>query len=127
MPSSFNTLDLFSSGPHRFIVGPMGSQLIENTALSPTTPGRQSIGPLDGDITIRGRLIAPTDADLWDLINTITAQLTDPPTVGDLIDLNAHTFKNVSFVSLHLLAPFDRARQTSVEYEARFIHFGAWS
>lgn len=127
MPSSFNAIDLFSSGPHRFSVGPMGSQLIENTLISLTTPGRQSIGPLDGDITVRGRLIADTEPDLWALIDTITAQLTTPLTTGDLIDLHDRAFKNVSFISLTLLAPFDRARAVSVPYEARFTQFGAWS
>jgi len=127
MPSSFNTLDLFSSGPHRFIVGPMGSQLIENTLIAPTTPGRQAIGPQDGDVTIRGRLIAGSDEDLWSLITAITEQITDPPTAADLVDSNAHSFKNMSFISLTLLAPFDRARQTSVPYEAKFTQFGAWA
>ncbi len=127
MPSSFNSLDLFSSGPHRFFVGPMGTQLIENTAISPTTPGRQAIGSLDGDITIRGRLIAANDENLWTIITTITDQLTTPPSIGDLIDLNDHTFKSVSFISFTLLSPFDRAANCSVPFEARFTKFGAWS
>ena len=127
MPSSFNSLDLFSSGPHRFIVGTMGSQLIENTLISPTSPGRQSIGSLDGDITIRGRLIADSEDDLWSLIDTIAAELTTPPTAGDLVDQHDRTFKSRSFIAFSLLAPFDRARQLSVPYEARFTRFGTWA
>jgi hypothetical protein len=125
--SSFNSLSLFSSGPHRFFVGPMGSQLIDNTTISPTTPGRQSIGSLDGIVTVRGRLVAATEADLWSLIDTLTAQLTTPPTAADLVDSHARSFKNMSFISLKLLAPFDRARTVSVPYEALFTQFGAWS
>ncbi len=127
MPSSFNSLDLFSSGPHRFFVGPMGSQLVQRSLLDLANAGRQPVGPLDGDATIRGRLIASTDADLWSIIDAITAQLTFPPTAADLIDLHGRTFKNVSFISIELLAPFDRAREISVPYEARFTQFGAWS
>ena len=127
MASSFAGSSLFSSGPHRFFVGTMGSQLIENTLISPTSPGRQSIGSLDGDITIRGRLIADSEDDLWSLIDTIAAELTTPPTVGDLVDQHDRTFKSRSFIAFSLLAPFDRARQLSVPYEARFTRFGTWA
>jgi hypothetical protein len=125
--SSFNSVDLFSSGPHRFIVGPMGSQLIENTLVSPTSPGKQSIGSLDGDIIVRGRLIADSEEDLWALLDIIATQLTTPPTAGDLLDEHDHAFKSRAFVSFNMLAPFDRARQISVPYEARFTRFGTWA
>ncbi len=126
MPSSFNSTELFNSGPHRFHLGPCGEQLIEQTALDPTTPGRQAIGPLDGSVTVRGRLVAATDADLWSILESIQDQLTDPPTTADLIDSNAHTFSDMSFISFTPLAPFERGRTVSVPYEAIFTHFGGW-
>ena len=127
MPSSFNTTDLFNSGPHRFHAGPRGTQLIESAVLSPTTPGRQAIGPLDALVTVRGRLVAASDEDLWAVIKNIEDQLTDPPTTADLIDSHDHTFKDMSFISFTPLAPFERARTVSVPYEALFTHFGGWA
>jgi hypothetical protein len=126
MPSSFAGADLFNSGPHRFFVGPLGDQLIEQTTLSPTDSGRQAIGPLDGVITVRGRLVADTDDDLWTLIDAIADKLTDPPTAGDLIDSHSRTFKNISFISFTPKSPIDRGRQRSLEYQALFTLFGNW-
>ena len=126
MPSSFNSADLFNSGPHRFHVGPRGDQLIEHTVLDPTSPGRQAIGPLDAVVTVRGRLVAGSDEDLWTLIKNIEDQLNDPPTTADLVDSHDHTFKDMSFISFTPLSPFERGRDVSVPYEALFTHFGGW-
>ena len=127
MPSSFNSTDLFNSGPHRFILGPEGDQVIPNSAIAPTNPGTQAIGPLDGTVLVRGRLVADSDEGLWTLIKAIEDQLTDPPTAADIIDSHDHTFKSMSFVSFTPLAPFDRGRTISVPYQALFTHFGGWA
>ena len=125
MPSSFNSLDLFSSGPHRFLPGPSGEQLIHRTARCDPDlqSGTQAVGPLDSTVLVRGRLVADSDAALWSLIEAITAALTDPPTTADLIDLHAHTYAGMSFISFIPTAPTDRGRQISLPYEARFTRF----
>ena len=125
MPSSFNSLDLFSSGPHRFLPGPTGDQLIERAALDPTQSGTQAIGPLDATVLIRGRLVAESDAALWSLINAIATSLTDPPTAADLIDTHAHTYSGMAFISFKPTGPIDRGRQISLPYEANFIRLSA--
>ena len=126
MPSSFDSTDLFGSGPHRFHLGPFGQQIIQRTTLDPGQAGTQAIGPLDADIRVRGRLVADDDSALWSLINTIAAKLTDPPTVANLNDLHGHSFKDFAFISFTPADRIDRGSKVSMAYEARFIHFGGW-
>lgn len=126
LSSSFNGDDLFGSGPHRFHLGPVGRQVVQRTTIDPTYSGTQDIGPLDGDILIRGRLIAADEAELWTLIDTITGKLTDPPTIADLLDHRARLFKNFAFVSFTPMGRTDRAGKTTLAYKARFTKSGGW-
>jgi hypothetical protein len=126
--SSFDSADLFGSGPHRFSLGPRGQQLALNidTEASPTAAGLQAIGNLDGEVIVRGRLIAADDAALQTLIGAVAAKLTEPPVVANLIDNHANTYSDVAFISFTQADRTDRARQVSLAYTARFLKFRGW-
>jgi len=127
MPSSFDSTDLFGSGPHRFLVRAFGEQLLHKADADPYAAGEQAIGKLDGEVLVRGRLVAADESGLWGLVDAIAAKLTDPPLVADLVDLHGREFKDYSFISFTPRHPIDRGRTFSLAYEARFVHFGGWS
>jgi hypothetical protein len=124
MPSSFDSTDLFNSGPHRFHLGPFGEQLLLSATIDPTTAGYQAIGHLDALVTVRGRLIADDDAALWALIDAIADKLTHPPLAADLVDHHGHEFKEFAFVSFTPSDRTDRGQRVSLAYEAKFMKFG---
>lgn len=123
MPSSFNAQNLFGSGPHRFAQAPLGEYVLRNAVLNPLQPGSQPVGPLELIITVRGRLVADDDPGLWELRDTIALQLNDPPTTGDLVELNGRTWSDMAFVSFAPADRTDRGRRVSLAYTATFIRF----
>lgn len=123
MPSSFKGIDIFGSGPHRFAVGAQGSLVVSNLSLGAAIPGSVPLGPLELDITVRGRLIATSESALWTLRDAITSQLIHPPTGGTLIDLHGRTWLAMSFVRYEEDGPTDRGRAWSIGYRALFRRF----
>lgn len=120
MPSSYKSLNLFGSGPHRFHVGPQGLQLVLNVDLGTAAGGTVNLGLLEWDVFIRGRLIAANDAALWVLRDAITAQITNPPVPGTLIDHHGRTWTNRSLVKFTSADRTDRGRLVSIGYVAQF-------
>lgn len=124
MPSTtFNTLALFASGPHRVVHLPIGEAVLPNGVLNPVNPGSTPIGPIELEIEIRGRLIASSESALWSLRDAIAAQLTHPPTTGTLEEPSGRSWSSMSFVSFTAAGPTDRGRTWSIAYIARFIRF----
>ncbi|MBX3359692.1 MAG: hypothetical protein KF745_14830 [Phycisphaeraceae bacterium] len=124
MSSSFKGKDLFGSGPHRFATEPIGSQLLPTIRLGAgPIPGTTWIGPLEEAVVVRGRLVAPTDAALQELIAAIAEELADPSSTGSLADHAGHEWKNMSFVLFTPADRTDRARLVSLAYTARFLKF----
>src|SRR5262249_24971703 len=123
MSSTFKSLPLFNSGPHRFALAPQGEYVLLNARVSPSTPGSTPIGPLELVITITGRLIAASEAALWTLRDAIPPQLTDPVQTGTLIDHHGRTWTDMSFITFKEDARTDRARVVSMGYIATFIRF----
>ncbi|MEK6701971.1 MAG: hypothetical protein AABZ53_06895 [Planctomycetota bacterium] len=123
MPSTFKGLNLFASGPHRFMVGKQGPFVFSLSALG--SPSAESIasGVVELDVTVKGRLIAANDTALWALKGAITAQLLDPPTAGTLIDSHAHSFADMSFISFVEGDRTDRGRAVTLAYVALFRRF----
>lgn len=119
--SSYNDVDLFGSGPHRFTEGPLGEYVLRLARLDPLQAGSQPVGPLEETVTVRGRLTGDTDDDLWNLIDTIRAELTDPPAVARLVDQHGHEWEDMSFVRFEPTEPMQRGRQCSLAYEAEFV------
>jgi hypothetical protein len=123
MPSSFKSLDLFGSGPHRFAVGREGQVLSSELFLPTPGPGTLYRGLAELHVTITGRLVAATEPALWALRDAISAELLDPPAPGALIDLHGRTWADMSFVGFTPGDRTDRARGISLPYEARFLRF----
>ena len=122
MPSSFNGDDLFGSGPHRFQEGRRGYLVLpDDSSFTPTT--RNVVyGIFELQIYVRGRLIAPSESELWLLRNAIMVSLT-AFLIGDLVDLHGQTWTNMVFTRVEWGEETDRGRSVSLPYEARFHRF----
>ena len=123
MPSSFKSLDLFGSGPHRFAAAKRGELILSHLALDVFDAGSAPLGLLELDLIVRGRLIAASESDLGTLRDAITAQLLHPPVPGTLIDLHGRAWSGMSFISYQEADRVDRGRAWSVEYTAVFRRF----
>lgn len=123
MSSSWNGLDLFGSGPHRFAVGPIGELVLSQVAMGSYAPGSVAIGPVELDVIVTGRLVAASDAALWVIRDAIGAQLTDPPTSGTLIDHHGRSWPGMSFIRFESADRTDRGRVVSLGYRAVFREF----
>jgi hypothetical protein len=123
MPSSFKSLDLFGSGPHRFRVARQGQALSSELFQTPPAPGTHYLGLVELSVTIRGRLVAANEGDLWVLRDAIAAELLDPPAPGTLVDLHGRTWEDMSLVGFAPAERTDRGRVLSLAYEARFLRF----
>ena len=121
MPSSFNGVDLFGPGPHRFAQGPQGNAVASNTAFLGTfVPGSLAYGMLDLDVIVTGRLVAASEAALWTARDAITAVLTFPATPATLIDHHAHSWTSMTFYRFEEGPRTDRGRQHSLTFRAYF-------
>ena len=123
MPSSFKSLDLFGSGPHRFALGREGQAIASELFLPAPDSGSRYYGLVELEVVVRGRLIAASDAALWSLRDAISAQLLHPPSPGTLIDLHGRSWPDMSFIRFSPADRTDRGRATSLAYEARFLRF----
>lgn len=123
--STFNDLDLFGSGPHRFAQATLGEYVLVNARIDPFDAGLTPIGPLALTITITGRLIADTEEDLWTLRDDIAAQLTDPPTVASLKETSGRTWADMAFIAFTPAPRTDRGRTVSLAYTATFTRLPA--
>jgi len=120
MPSSFKSLNLFGSGPHRFMVGKRGQLMVADLFLKGFGSGTTPQGLIELDVVVTGRLVATSESALRTLESDIAAQLTDPLQVGTVIDLHGRSFANMSFIAFEQTGPTDRNRRFSMPYAARF-------
>lgn len=120
MSSSFKSLNLFGSGPHRFARSAQGQLLIADVDLGSYTPKTNTFGLLELEVVIRGRLVADSDSALWTIRDAITDQLTDPPAKGTLIDHTGRSYTDMSFVRYEEAPRSDRGRTHSIAFVARF-------
>jgi hypothetical protein len=121
--STFKTLNLFGSGPHRFALETQGQLVIPKLRLGIQLSGSGWLGLEELTIRVTGRLIAASESALWTLRDAITAQLIEPPTAGTLIDNAGHSFTQMSFITFEEADRTDRSRVYSLAYVARFRRF----
>jgi hypothetical protein len=121
--STYNDLDIFGSGPHRSALAPLGEYVLSNARVDAFQAGSTPIGPLELIITIRGRLVAGTQDDLWLLHDNIAALLTDPPHIATLKDTTGRSWSDMAFITFTTADRTDRARTFSLAYSATFIRF----
>ncbi|MFO0857558.1 MAG: hypothetical protein U0640_09415 [Phycisphaerales bacterium] len=118
--SSFNGLDLFGSGPHRFFHGKRGQLLTFDLFNGGSGGGSTANGLIDHEILVRGRLVATNESALTALRDAIIAQVQNSPVVGVLIDTQGRTFTGMSLIAYSERGRRDRGRVFSVRYEVVF-------
>lgn len=121
--SSFKSLDLFGSGPHRFAAEFQGSLVVPKLRLGITESGSGWLGLEEFTMVVTGRLVASSQSALWAQRDAIVAQLIDPPTAGTLVDNAGRSHANMSFIGFEEDDRVDRGRVWSVAYTARFRRF----
>lgn len=122
MSSSFKGLDLFGSGPHRFVDGRRGHLVTVDFFGGGGGGGSTAQGVIDWKVEVRGRLVAGSESALRALRAAIVAQveLNDPPVPGTLVGLTGHSYAGLSLVAFEETGPVDRGRVWSVAYVAEF-------
>ena len=118
--SSFKSLDLFGSGPHRFRFGKQGYLLTLDFFGGGAGAGSTNQGKVELDIFVRGTLVANTETALWSLRNAVRAQLATPPVPGTLIDSASRSWANMTLAAYTENDRRDRGRVFSIHYEAHF-------
>jgi len=124
MPSSFNSLDLFGSGPHRFQEGRRGQVWLEPEQQAPAGDATELLGERELDVVVTGRLVGAGESALWALRDAITSELTDPPTSATLEDQSGRQWADMSFIDFRPADRVDRGRAFSLGYRALFRRLG---
>jgi|GEM_PF-357776 len=121
--SSFKSLNLFGSGPHRTRMGRRGNLVLGELFFGSPSPVSFDYGLFELELVIAGRLVAGSESALWALRDAVTAQLLDPPTPGVLVDTTGRSWSDMSFILYVEQGPASRGRVWSVAYEATFRRF----
>lgn len=119
--SRYKGVDLFGSGPHRFAEGWRGEVLMSELFQTPPNSGSRYVGPAETSVVVRGRLVANTDAELWEQVAAVHAYLVHPPEPGLLEDGRGRQWPDMSFVRFAVADRVDRGRVCSLGYVARFV------
>lgn len=128
MPSMYDGSPLFASGPHRFEVHRQGQTEVppgtSPTLQSPPSSKWTQLGPVQLSVSVRGRLVASSEADLWTLRDAISGALTSSPSTGTLEDGQGKSWDNMWLVEYREIGPVDVGRAWSIGYEAVFRKVG---
>ncbi len=111
---------LFNSGPHRFILKPLGTLFVPPLVFDPIQTTTELVGPLELAIIQTGRLIAPTEADLWAQVDLIRVRA-EARLKGTLIDNNNISWLNMTLLRFVPEDRVDRGRAISLAYRADYI------
>lgn len=121
--SSFKSLNLFGSGPHRFSQSRQGQLVLPDYVLGLPGGGSTPQGLVELEVVVRGRLVAASESGLWSLRDAVAAQVIDPPTPGTLVDNSGRSYTGMSLISYEEADRVDRGRVWSVAYKAVFRRF----
>ena len=122
MLSVFGDNDLFGSGPHRFVLGTVGSDTVPaSVALNdPLASGTIVRGGREREVLVRGRLVASSDAALNGLQQQILGEAAHPAPARKLRDDHDRSWPEMTLVRVDWGARRDRGRMVSIAYEAGF-------
>ena len=123
MPSHYKNLPLFASGPHRFATLSQGHTILSDLSLGASDPNTLTVGIHELDVTVTGRLVAPTDAALWTLREALAAQLIFPPEPGLLEDSHGKQWASMTLIRIDWDTRTDRSRTCSIAYVTTFRRF----
>jgi hypothetical protein len=120
MAATFKNLDLFSSGPFRFAAGKQGQLALPAYLAGGSGAGSVLLGVLEAEVVVTGRLVGLSEVALWQRRDALTAQLTDPPIAGTLIDAGGRTWAGMKLLTVQWGDRTDRGRVWSIEYKCVF-------
>lgn len=118
--SSIAGQTLFNSGPHRFIIKPVGMLFVPPLVFDPIQITTNVITPLELAIIQTGRLVGTTEQDLWNQVAAIQTQA-EAQLTGALITNNAITWTNMTLLRIAPDDRVDRGRAISLAYTAIYI------
>lgn len=118
--SSIAGQTLFNSGPHRFILRPVGALFVPPFFFDPIQTSTDVVGDVELTIIQTGRLIGEDEGDLWDQVNAIKAAA-ESELNGTLIDNNGISWSNMTLLRFAPEDRVDRGRVISLRYEARYM------
>lgn len=124
MVSSFRGLDLFGSGPHRFVVPERGLVVIPLWVIGQVgyddATGSVVLGQRELIVRVEGRLVSANEAGLWALRQAVAGEADTPQTKGALVDNDGRSWADMTLVSYEEAGPRDRGRVWSLGYTATF-------
>ena len=123
MSSSYGGVDLFGSGPHRFMFEPRGLARVPLSVIAsdPQVSGTHVVGDKELKIVVEGRLVSATEAGLWSLREAVALPATEAAGTATLIDDAGRSFGQMRLDEYAELGPADRGRVWSMAYRATFI------
>ncbi|MEO1584968.1 MAG: hypothetical protein AAFR96_10415 [Planctomycetota bacterium] len=122
MSSSFDGDDLFGSGPHRFQEGRGGWLVLPDESSGVPSTRNLIFGEFELRVFVFGRLLAASDAALWQQRDAIATAI-DDLAVATLVDQNGKSWSDMTLVRVEWAEQVDRGRRVSIGYEARFHRF----
>ncbi|MEO1130113.1 MAG: hypothetical protein AAFX05_10475 [Planctomycetota bacterium] len=120
MSSTFAGVSLFDSGPHRFAVRAVGRYLTFPFEGGGGGGTIEIFGERGLVIEQTGRLVAPSDAALWVLIDAVRSRA-EGPTLGTLVDHHGRVWPSMSMVELRTEDRIDRGRVVSIGYRVLYV------
>lgn len=118
--TTFRSLELFSTGPHRVTTGPRALSLVPNYQLGEPGAGTTLVGALEWEVIVEGRLVASTRSALWALRDAFTELIINEPETGRLVLVDGREFEEMLLVSYTETGPVLPGRAWSVGYKAVF-------
>lgn len=123
MTSTFGGIAYFNSGPHRFVVERLGRLVQGPFETGLDLAFSTDRGPKELAMLQTGRLIAPTNAALWTLIDAIQSRC-EGTLAGTLVDHHGRAWTGLRMIAFQPEDRIDRGRVYSLAYRVRYLRFG---
>ena len=122
MGSSFKGVDLFGSGPHRFVVLEGRRRIIAQSTVTGNVldAGTFESGNYELRVEVRGRLVASDDVGMWVLRDAIVGETIASVGSGVLEDQFGHQWTGMKLLRFEAGGAVDRGRVLSLGYVAEF-------
>ena len=122
MGSLYKEIDLFGSGPHRFVVRDGRRRIIAQSTITGNVfdAGTLESGNYERRVEVRGRLVAGTDLAMWALRDAVVAESDWTVESGVLEDHHGHEWTGMKMLKFEAVGAVDRGRELSLGYVAEF-------
>lgn len=122
MGSLYKGVDLFGSGPHRFVVRDGRRRIIAQATVTGNVleAGTFESGNYELRVEVVGRLVAADDLAMWALRDAIVAESQWTVGSGVLEDHFGHQWLGMKLLKFEASGAVDRGRELSLGYIAEF-------